>query len=105
VGAAPPEFAVEHVVSRAGPGLGVGVAYQVAIDKNYATGKTRLQNKYWAGRIMIDAKGTSAPFFALGAGDYSTMGMIASLLQAARPHQSVPTKAGRRTPAKDPGRR
>jgi len=89
-----PEFAFEHVVSNVrAQAAALGVRYPVAIDNNYATWNA-YSNQYWPADYLIDAQGNVRSVH-FGEGDYSTMGhLIRQLLQAARPHQSVPTPAG-----------
>jgi len=94
VGVHTPEFAFEHVVSNVrAQAAALGVRYPVAIDNNYATWNA-YSNQYWPADYLIDAQGNVRSVH-FGEGDYSTMGhLIRQLLQAARPHQSVPTPAG-----------
>ena len=89
-----PEFAFEHVVSNVrAQAAALGVRYPVAIDDNYATWNA-YSNQYWPADYLIDAQGNVRSVH-FGEGDYSTMGqLIRQLLQAARPHLSVPNPAG-----------
>ena len=71
----------------------LGVRYPVAIDNNYATWNA-YSNQYWPADYLIDAQGNVRSVH-FGESGYSTMGqLIRQLLQAARPHLSVPTPAG-----------
>ena len=94
VGVHTPEFAFEHVVSNVrAQAAALGVRYPVAIDNNYATWNA-YSNQYWPADYLIDAQGNVRSVH-FGEGGYSTMGqLIRQLLQAARPHQSVPNPAG-----------
>jgi cytochrome c biogenesis protein CcdA/thiol-disulfide isomerase/thioredoxin len=94
VGVHTPEFAFEHVVSNVrAQAAALGVRYPVAIDNNYATWNA-YSNQYWPADYLIDAQGNVRSVH-FGEGGYSTMGqLIRQLLQAARPHQSVPDPAG-----------
>jgi cytochrome c biogenesis protein CcdA/thiol-disulfide isomerase/thioredoxin len=94
VGVHTPEFAFEHVVSNVrAQAAALGVRYPVAIDDNYTTWNA-YSNQYWPADYLIDAQGNVRSVH-FGEGDYSTMGqLIRQLLQAAHPHQSVPTAAG-----------
>ena len=94
VGVHTPEFAFEHVVSNVrAQAAALGVRYPVAIDNNYATWNA-YSNQYWPADYLIDAQGNVRSVH-FGEGGYSTMGqLIRQLLQAARPHLSVPTPAG-----------
>jgi cytochrome c biogenesis protein CcdA/thiol-disulfide isomerase/thioredoxin len=94
VGVHTPEFAFEHVVSNVrAQAAALGVRYPVAIDDNYATWNA-YSNQYWPADYLIDAQGNVRSVH-FGEGGYSTMGqLIRQLLQAARPHLSVPTPAG-----------
>jgi cytochrome c biogenesis protein CcdA/thiol-disulfide isomerase/thioredoxin len=94
VGVHTPEFAFEHVVSNVrAQAAALGVRYPVAIDNNYATWNA-YSNQYWPADYLIDAQGNVRSVH-FGEGGYSTMGaLIRQLLQAAHPHQSVPTAAG-----------
>jgi cytochrome c biogenesis protein CcdA/thiol-disulfide isomerase/thioredoxin len=94
VGVHTPEFAFEHVVSNVrAQAAALGVRYPVAIDDNYATWDA-YSNQYWPADYLIDAQGNVRSVH-FGEGDYSTMGqLIRQLLQAARPHLSVPSPAG-----------
>jgi cytochrome c biogenesis protein CcdA/thiol-disulfide isomerase/thioredoxin len=94
VGVHTPEFAFEHVVSNVrAQAAALGVRYPVAIDNNYATWDA-YSNQYWPADYLIDAQGNVRSVH-FGEGGYSTMGdLIRQLLQAARPHLSVPSPAG-----------
>jgi cytochrome c biogenesis protein CcdA/thiol-disulfide isomerase/thioredoxin len=94
VGVHTPEFAFEHVVSNVrAQAAALGVRYPVAIDDNYATWNA-YSNQYWPADYLIDAQGNVRSVH-FGEGGYSTMGdLIRQLLQAARPHLSVPSPAG-----------
>jgi cytochrome c biogenesis protein CcdA/thiol-disulfide isomerase/thioredoxin len=94
VGVHTPEFAFEHVVSNVrAQAAALGVRYPVAIDDNYATWNA-YDNQYWPADYLIDAEGNVRSVH-FGEGDYPTMGqLIRQLLQAARPHASVPSPAG-----------
>jgi len=94
VGVHTPEFAFEHVVSNVrAQAAALGVRYPVAIDDNYATWNA-YSNQYWPADYLIDAQGNVRSVH-FGEGGYSTMGeLIRQLLQAAHPHQSVPTAVG-----------
>ena len=94
VGVHTPEFAFEHVVSNVrAQAAALGVRYPVAIDDDYATWNA-YSNQYWPADYLIDAQGNVRSVH-FGEGDYSTMGqLIRQLLQAARPHLSVPSPAG-----------
>jgi cytochrome c biogenesis protein CcdA/thiol-disulfide isomerase/thioredoxin len=94
VGVHTPEFAFEHVVSNVrAQAAALGVRYPVAIDDNYATWNA-YSNQYWPADYLIDAQGNVRSVH-FGEGGYSTMGdLIRQLLQAARPHLSVPNPAG-----------
>jgi cytochrome c biogenesis protein CcdA/thiol-disulfide isomerase/thioredoxin len=94
VGVHTPEFAFEHVVSNVrAQAAALGVRYPVAIDDNYATWDA-YSNQYWPADYLIDAQGNVRSVH-FGEGGYSTMGqLIRQLLQAARPHLSVPSPAG-----------
>ena len=94
VGVHTPEFAFEHVVSNVrAQAAALGVRYSVAIDDNYATWDA-YSNQYWPADYLIDAQGNVRSVH-FGEGGYSTMGqLIRQLLQAARPHLSVPSPAG-----------
>jgi cytochrome c biogenesis protein CcdA/thiol-disulfide isomerase/thioredoxin len=94
VGVHTPEFAFEHVVSNVrAQASALGVRYPVAVDDNYATWNA-YSNQYWPADYLIDAQGNVRSVH-FGEGGYSTMGqLIRQLLQAAHPHQSVPTAAG-----------
>ena len=94
VGVHTPEFAFEHVVSNVrAQAAALGVRYPVAIDDSYATWNA-YSNQYWPADYLIDAQGNVRSVH-FGEGDYSTMGqLIRQLLQAARPHVSVPNPAG-----------
>jgi len=93
VGVHTPEFAFEHVVSNVrAQAAALGVRYPVAIDDNYATWNA-YSNQYWPADYLIDAQGNVRSVH-FGEGGYSTMGdLIRQLLQAARPHLSVPSPA------------
>jgi len=94
VGVHTPEFAFEHVVSNVrAQAAALGVRYPVAIDNDYATWNA-YSNQYWPADYLIDAQGNVRSVH-FGEGGYSTMGdLIRQLLQAARPHLSVPSPAG-----------
>jgi cytochrome c biogenesis protein CcdA/thiol-disulfide isomerase/thioredoxin len=72
VGVHTPEFAFEHVVANVrNAASGLGVAYPIAVDNNFATWDA-YNNQYWPAEYLIDPTG-QVRAYDFGEGEYSGM--------------------------------